>query len=139
MLVVFPIALWVFSLVCDVAFVTGWGGLIWHEMAFYTMAAGVVGALLAAIPGFIDYLSLQGRVRSIALTHMLINLSIVGLYVVNLFLRTGSAPGAAVPVVLSALSVILLGISGWLGGELVYVHQVGVEPIHAETPRRKAA
>jgi uncharacterized membrane protein len=44
-----------------------------------------------------------------------------------------------VPVVLSALSVILLGISGWLGGELVYVHQVGVEPIHAETPRRKAA
>ena len=141
MLVVFPIGLWTFSLVCDVAYAAGWGGPIWNDMAFYTMAGGIAGALLAAVPGFIDFLSLRGSVRSIALTHMLINLGIVGLYALNLFLRTGSAPGAAAPVALSALGMVLLGISGWLGGELVYVHNIGVEP-QAESSgrdRRKAA
>lgn len=140
MLVVFPIGLWTFSLVCDVAFATGWGGPIWNDMAFYTMAGGVVGALLAAVPGFIDYLSLRGRIRSIALSHMLVNLTVVGLYAVNLFLRTRSTPGAVAPVVLSALSVVLLGISGWLGGELVYVQGVAVQPqpVSAERHRRAA-
>ena len=139
MLVVFPIGLWVFSLVCDLAYATGWGGPTWNDMAFYSMAGGVIGALLAAVPGFIDFLSLTGRVRSIALTHMLINLGIVGLYALNLFLRTRTGPEAALPIALSALSVVLLGISGWLGGELVYVHQVGVEPKSAPEARRKAA
>ena len=37
MLVVFPIGLWTFSLVCDVAYVAGWGGPIWNDMALYTM------------------------------------------------------------------------------------------------------
>ncbi|HZC00614.1 MAG TPA: DUF2231 domain-containing protein [Gammaproteobacteria bacterium] len=30
----------------------------------------------------------------------------------------------ALPIALSAIGVLLLGISGWLGGELVYVHGV---------------
>lgn len=141
MLVVFPIGLWVFSLVCDIAFAAGWGGPIWNEMAFYTMAGGLAGALLAAVPGFIDFLSLTGRVRSIALTHMILNLGIVGMYALNLFLRTRSAPGAALPLALSALAVVLLGVSGWLGGEMVYVHGVGVEsrPQDAAARSRKAA
>ena len=165
MLVVFPIGLWTFSLMCDVAFATGWGGPVWNDMAFYTMAGGVVGALLAAVPGFIDYralkvverpaqvgavlpavpgfidyLALKGRIPSIALTHMLVNLAIVGLYGVNLFLRARSTPGAVAPVVLSALSVVLLGISGWLGGELVYVHGIAVQPQPVSEERsRKAA
>jgi len=128
MLVVFPIGLWTFSLVCDVAYATGWGDPIWNDMAFYTMAGGIAGALLAAVPGFIDFLSLSGAVRSIALTHMLINLGIVGLYALNLFLRLGSTPGDILPIALSSLGMVLLGVSGWLGGELVYVHNIGVEP-----------
>jgi uncharacterized membrane protein len=140
MLVVFPIGLWTFSLVCDVAYVTGWGGPIWNDMAFYTMAGGIAGGLLAAVPGFIDYLSLSGRVRALALTHMLINLGIVGLYALNLFLRLGSAPGAVLPIALSSLGMVLLGVSGWLGGELVYVHHIGVEPqSESKVQRRKAA
>lgn len=140
MLVVFPIGLWTFSLVSDVAYATGWGGPIWSDMAFYTMAGGIAGALLAAVPGFIDFLSLSGRVRSIALTHMLLNLGIVGLYALNLYLRLDSAPGAVLPIALSSLSMVLLGVSGWLGGELVYVHNVGVEPqAESRVQHRKAA
>jgi uncharacterized membrane protein len=37
-------------------------------------------------------------------------------------------PGAFFPVLLSLAGVLLLGYSGWLGGELVYVHGVGVQP-----------
>jgi len=38
MLIPFPIALWIFSLICDLIYVMGWGGIVWKETAFYTMA-----------------------------------------------------------------------------------------------------
>jgi len=129
MLVVFPIGLWVFSFICDIAATQSSSPAFWSDMAFYTMAGGVVGALLAAVPGFIDYLGLRpGRVKKIATTHMVINLAIVVLYVFNLGLRmnqplTGSEPG----VFVSAVAIGLLAISGWLGGSLVFRHGVAVE------------
>jgi uncharacterized membrane protein len=58
MLVSVPIGLWIFALVCDVIFVFG-GAAIWHTVALYCIAAGVVGALLAAVPGFLDYISID--------------------------------------------------------------------------------
>ena len=128
MLIPFPIALWIFSLISDVVYGLGWGGTLWNEMAFYTMAGGIVGALAAAVPGLIDYLSMTDQETSkIAKTHMIVNLTIVGIFIANLWLRTMFAPGAGFPVVLSVVGVVLLGFSGWLGGELVYVHGVGVE------------
>jgi uncharacterized membrane protein len=128
MLIPFPIALWIFSLISDVVYGLGWGGALWKEMAFYTMAGGIVGALAAAVPGLIDYLSMTDQETSkIAKTHMIVNLAIVGIFIANLWLRTMFAPGAGLPVVLSVIGVVLLGFSGWLGGELVYVHGVGVE------------
>ncbi|MGH9834655.1 MAG: DUF2231 domain-containing protein [Blastocatellia bacterium] len=49
-LVAFPIGLWVFSLVSDIVYFMGWGSAIWNDVAFYSMAGGIVGALLAAAP-----------------------------------------------------------------------------------------
>ena len=132
-LIPFPIGLLVFSFVCDVIVRAGWGTPVWHDVAFFTMAGGVIGALVAAVPGFIDYLSLvrrpataNSRVAAIATTHMALNLTVVVLYVVNLILRTRSAPDAALPFWLSLLGVVLLGMSGYLGGALVFEHRVGV-------------
>jgi len=128
MLVPFPIALWIFSLISDAVYGLGWGGTLWNEMAFYTMAGGIVGALAAAVPGLIDYLSMSDQETSkIAKIHMIVNLIVVGIFIADLWLRTMFAPGAGLPVVLSFIGVALLGFSGWLGGELVYVHGVGVE------------
>jgi uncharacterized membrane protein len=62
----------------------------------------------------------------IATMHMSLNLTIVALYVLNLYLRTRYAPEATLPVWLSAAAIVLLLVSGWLGGELAYVHGVGV-------------
>jgi uncharacterized membrane protein len=128
MLVAFPIGLWVFSLTGDIIYITGWGGVVWKDVAFYTMAGGIVGALVAAVPGFIDLLSLSGKRLKIGIAHMVINLSIVAIFAVNLWIRTKNIPNATLPVALSVIGVILLIVSGWLGGELIYVYGVAVEP-----------
>lgn len=129
MLVPFPIGLWIFSLVSDIIYGFGWGGPLWNDIAFYTMAGGIVGGLAAAVPGLIDYWSMSDpQPAKIAKIHMILNVAIVGLFLVNLWLRTTLAPEATLPVILSAVGVAGLGVSGWLGGELVYVHGIGVEP-----------
>jgi uncharacterized membrane protein len=128
MLIPFPIALWIFSLVCDVIYMIGLGDAIWQDMALYTMIGGLVGALAAAIPGYIDYRSITDpAVKRVGFWHMVTNLSIVVLFAVNALLRLVWEAGA-IPVILSLIGVSLLGLSGWLGGELVYVHGVAVEP-----------
>ena len=126
MLVPIPIGLWLFSLVCDLLFVFGTGVSLWTTLAFYTMIGGIVGAALAAIPGFIDMLSLSGSRKRIALVHMALNLVVIALYAFNVGLRIDGTSTAGLPVGLSVAAVALLALSGWLGGHLVYVYRVGV-------------
>lgn len=125
MLIPLPIGLWLFSFVCDLIRVFGDTGPAWATVAHYTMIGGIVGALIAAVPGLIDLLSLSGRQRQIAVAHMAINLTVVVLYVVNAWLRFRTASETL--VWLSLLAVVLLGASGWLGGKMVYEEGVGVD------------
>jgi len=135
MLIVFPIGLWSFSLICDVVYHAGSHNALWKDMAFYTMLGGVVGALLAAVPGFIDYLSLRDPlVKRIATTHMVLNLAVLALFIFNLGLRF-SGSNEVFPVILSAIAIVTLSISGWLGGTMVYEHR-SLEPV---PDRRRAA
>jgi uncharacterized membrane protein len=131
MLIVFPIGLWVFSFVCDLVALNSAAdaAVFWSDMSFFTMLGGVIGALAAAVPGFVDYLGLKDRrLKQIATTHMVLNLVIVALYVFNLGLRMNRSVVNFQPVVLlSAIALGLLVVSGWLGGSLVYVHGVAVE------------
>jgi len=50
-LIPLPIGLWIFSIVSDLIFKLGFGGPVWNEVAFYTLGGGIVGALIAALPG----------------------------------------------------------------------------------------
>jgi uncharacterized membrane protein len=128
MLVALPIGLWIFSIVSDLIFKFGWGGAVWNDVAFYTIAGGIVGALLSAVPGFIDLLSIDNpKSKSIGIWHMAINLVAVALYCVNFGVRMQRAPGDNLPIVLSVIGIVLIAISGWLGGELVYVRGVAVK------------
>jgi len=137
MLVAFPIALWIFSLICDFIYHAGPHNVFWKGVSFYTMVAGVVGALLAAVPGFIDYLSLRDRrVKRIATTHMTLNLIVVALFLFNLGIRYNASPdNEFFGVVLSVIAIAILAVSGWLGGSLVYVHGVAVEVSKEEYKR----
>ena len=102
---------------------------MWNDVAFYTMAGGIAGALLAAPFGLLDFLKLQDRVtRRIGTMHMTLNLVIVAIFAADLWLRMQTGSAAGLPVTLSAVAILMLLASGWLGGEMVYVHGAGVQP-----------
>lgn len=134
MLIPFPIALWIFSLVADVIYL--WrGNLVWRDyVAFYTLLGGIIGAAAAAVPGFIDWLSIKDReVKKLADWHARLNVIALLIFIADFYLRTtGGARwvggSVTIPLLLSVLGIILITISGWLGGEMVYVHGVAVEP-----------
>jgi uncharacterized membrane protein len=131
MLIPLPIGLWVFSLVADLIFRLGWGDPVWNDVAFYTLAGGIVGALLAAIPGVVDLLAIRDdEARRIGASHLTLNLTIVALFALNLWLRVRTPAGAGLPLLLSVLGVALLGVSGWLGWEMISRYGVGVSMKH---------
>ena len=131
MLVPLPIGLWIFAFLCDLAFVFGAGATHWFTLAYYTMIAGLIFALVAAVPGTIDMLSLRGGVKKLALTHMALNLSVVVLFAINIGMRINGSEVAGLPLALSVVAITLLAVSGWLGGHMVYVHAVGVDVNHS--------
>jgi uncharacterized membrane protein len=128
MLIPLPIGLWIFSIISDLIFKFGYGGAGWNDVALYTLGGGTIGALIAAVPGFLDFTDINNpKTRTIAIWHMRINLAAVVLYAVNFWLRMHRAPGDNLPIVLSVVGIVLITISGWLGGELVYVRGVAVK------------
>jgi uncharacterized membrane protein len=129
MLVVFPIALWTFSLFCDFVALTTSVPEPWSIVALYTMAGGLAGALAAAVPGFIDYFYYRGggdAVLRLARIHMVLNLTAVAVFAVSLWLRLENPETTELQVGLSATGVLLIFVSSWLGGHMVHVHGVGV-------------
>ena len=101
-LVVLPIGLWVFSLLCDLLYLGGGEAEIWSRLALYTMVGGFIGAFTAlALPGFVARMNLT--------------LVVVGLYAINIWLRLGD-PNLAIAVSLSAIGLGMLAFSSWLDG-----------------------
>ena len=95
---------------------------------------GLIGALCASVPGFIDLFFYKGGlppVKKTALTHMTINLTAAILYAINIWLRASNpvivGTSLSLPVVLSIIGVALIFVSAWLGGQTVHVYGVGVE------------
>ena len=133
MIIPFPIALWVFSVVAEVIYL--WrGNPVWRDyVAFYALLGGILGAVVAAVPGLIDWLSLTDKaVVKIANWHARLNVIALLVFAGSFYLRTTSGSGLidgghTIPLALSVLGMILITISGWLGGELVFKHGVAVE------------
>ncbi len=137
MLIPLPIGLWIFSLAADIIYRAG-GNASWSTVAYYSMAGGIVGAIVAAVPGFLDYLDLgPSRVKQIAMQHMLLNVAALVLYIINFTIRGGGNPNAATPFVLSIIGVLGIIVSGWLGGHMVYVHGMAVDETEVCAPGEK--
>ncbi|HXR93186.1 MAG TPA: DUF2231 domain-containing protein [Steroidobacteraceae bacterium] len=132
MLVTIPIGLWIFTLTSDVVFAVT-GDSRWEATAFFTLAGGIAGALLAAVPGFFDLLGLhEPRERRTGIIHMSLNLAIVVIQLINFGLRSAAQAQTNLAFALSALAVVGLLASGWLGGQLVHVFGV-TQPGHASS------
>jgi uncharacterized membrane protein len=144
MLVGFPIGLWVFALVCDVVHAVS-GNAIWQTVATFCVAGGIVGALLAAVPGLIDYFSIdEAEMRRVANLHLAVNLGAVVIFTINLWLRFRLPVESNLPLGLSVVGVLAMGCGGWLGGEMVYVKGMAVEAVErlakkAEKPSPRRA
>jgi uncharacterized membrane protein/nitrite reductase/ring-hydroxylating ferredoxin subunit len=107
----------------------------WWTTGAYLSLVGIVAALIAAVPGFIDYFTTvppksSGKQR--ATKHMLVNLAAVILFAVAWFIREDAAavPGVTV-LVLEGIAVALLTAGGWMGGVLVNRNQIGVDHRYA--------
>jgi uncharacterized membrane protein len=146
MIIPFPIALWVFSLIADVIYM--WrGNPVWRDwIAFYALLGGIIGAVAAAVFGIVDWLAIKDReVKKVADWHARLNVIALLIFAADFYLRTTNGARMAdgsltIPVALSVVGVILISISGWLGGELVFRHGVAVDPQHdvGEGARDKA-
>lgn len=100
------------------------------QTARHLRTAGIAGALAAAIPGLVDYLTVvpAGRPRQMATVHMLSNVSALGCFAAAALKdRTGDS-SARSTIALELIGTALLSVGGWLGGSLTYHHQVGVDP-----------
>ena len=130
MLLPFPLALWTTSFVVDILFY-----FLRHPtllvIAKFMLAAGCIGALAAAIPGFIDWMAIKnGDVKKVANWHARLNIAALVVFAISFFLRLGSYSGLVgrkltIPFLLSLVGMILITISGWLGGELVFRSGIG--------------
>lgn len=135
MLVAFPIGLWVFALVCDIVAATGATGQ-WKTVALYAIAGGIIGAVVAAVPGLIDYFSIEeAAMKRIATFHMVVNLCSLMVFGINLWSRFALPTTSVVPLILSIVGVAGIGIGGWLGGEMVYVRGMAVEKVEKVTAK----
>lgn len=130
MLVPFPIACFIGALLTDLAYL-GTANIMWSNFSVWLITAGLVMGGLAAVAGMIDYLG-DRRVREArpATLHMILNLSVFVIELVNAFVHSRDGWTSVVPtgLTLSIIAVVLLGVSAWLGGSLVYKHRVGVRP-----------
>ena len=131
MLVAFPIGLWTTSFAVDILFyIVRQSTLL--IVSKFLIAAGCIGAIAAAIPGIIDWWTLKDpNVVRIANWHARLNIAALVVFAISLYLRMQShghlvGHRLMIPFGISLVGVILIGISGWLGGELVYKHGVGV-------------
>jgi uncharacterized membrane protein len=132
MLVPLVVGLWTFALVADVMTHLR-GSQEWRTVAYYCIGGGLVAAVLAAVPGLVDLVSIRSpRVRRLGLLHLGTNLLAIIVFGVNFVTRYGN-PDHSGMMRATGLGVLLVAISGWLGGEMVYKHGVGVEGITSDT------
>ena len=145
MLIVFPLGLLATSLFFDIAYlITNRAELA--RVAYWMIFAGVIGALLAAVFGLIDWLGIPAgtRAKRLGAYHGIGNVIVVAIFAASWWLRRGdpSTP-PTMAIVLSAIAVAIALVTGWLGGELVDQLGIGVyeqanpdAPSSLETPRR---
>jgi len=137
MMIVFPLGLLATGVVFDVIHLARHNATM-ALVAYWMIAAGLVGGLIAAPLGLIDWLAIPRgtRAKAIGAAHGLTNLAVVVVFLVSWLLRRGSPdtpPTTASLFSFAGAALALVG--GWLGGELVGRLGVGVsDGAHLNSP-----
>jgi uncharacterized membrane protein len=130
MLVPFPLALWTTSFATDILFYFQRNST-YLFVAKYLIAAGILGAIAAAIPGIIDWWAIKDReAKKVANWHARLNVLALIVFAISFYLRLGQNGELVnrhltIPFLVSLVGVILISISGYLGGDLAYRYGIG--------------
>jgi len=128
MLVPIPIVCFVGTLVTDIVY---WqtAAMLWADISAWLLVIGILVSLFAATAGLIDFFG-DRRIRELraAWIHALGNITALVLSIFNALIHTRDAYTSVVPsgLILSALVVAILLVTGWNGWTMVYRHGVGV-------------
>jgi uncharacterized membrane protein len=131
-LVVFPLGLLATSVVFDIIHLTAGSSQI-SLAAYWMITAGLIGGLLAAVPGWIDWFAIPRDTRAwyVGLIHGLGNVVVLLLFAGSWWLRGDSTVSRGNPAItayiFSFAGASLAAFTGWLGGELVGRLGVGVD------------
>lgn len=131
MLVPLPFGLLAGAAIFDVVYLI-WGNPAMTTVSYWMIAAGVIGGLVAAPFGLIDYLAIPAgtRAKSVGLVHGVGNVIVLLLFVASWWLRYGSPDPVNASIHRPGVAEL-----GWLGGELVARLSVGVdEGAHLDAP-----
>ena len=140
MLIPFPFAYLFGSAVLDV-WARSTGRPKWFRTANHMNKLGLGSAIMAAVPGLVDYVFAvppKSSAHERATKHMLANLSAVGLFAAS---RLGRSDDDARPplwsIAVEMLGAGLLAAGGWMGGTLVSRNQISVDHRYANAGRWK--
>lgn len=134
LMVAVPIGLFIWTFVADLTYLATDKNAMWYDISLYSGIAAVITALAAALPGFGDYFTVALKTKAAAMStaHMLLNLVVVALFggAILMQMDNGALTGTDLTVVIAlhGIGVVLLGISGALGGEMVYRQHLAVIP-----------
>jgi uncharacterized membrane protein len=129
-LIVFPLGLLSTAAIFEIAYLAT-GSATFSSLTYWLLISGVIGGLIAAVFGLIDWLAIPSgtRAKTVGLIHAFANVAAVALFAVSWYLRTGPT---ATPSMLASILVFagfaLALVGGWLGGELVERLGIGVYP-----------
>jgi len=129
MLIVFPLGLLTAAAIFDIIYVSTHNGH-WADLSYWMIASGTIGGLIAAVFGLIDWLGIpEGtRAKYIGLIHGLLNIVVVTLFVISWFMRRANPATPDVKaMILGWIGIVIALFASWLGGELVYRLNVGVD------------
>lgn len=137
-LIAFPIAFFSGTLLFDGLSLIP-GNEQFRNTGFYLNVAGIIAALVTAIPGFVDYLCTvppQSSASKRAAKHGLINAGVLLLFAFIWWYRQRTDAGWIV-VALDIVGVVFLVIAGWMGGTLVHRNQIGIDIRYADAGKWK--
>jgi uncharacterized membrane protein len=138
MLIVLPLGLFIAAVVFDGLYL--WrGDAAFATVGYWNIAGGIIGGLLAAVFGIIDWMAIPAgtRAKRIGLLHGASNVVVVVAFAIAWLTRGGAVDLAPTTTVfMLEVGALLLGsVAGWLGGELVDRLAVGVDDgAHLDAP-----
>jgi uncharacterized membrane protein len=134
MLAPLPIGFLVGALIGDILFVAT-DDPFWARGAFWLLFGGVVTGLVAGLVGLVDLLGIQrARRLTMAWVHGVGNILALVLAIINVVSRWSDYGASGNSTVLSIAVVLMLLVTGWLGGELSYRHGIGVSEAIGSVP-----